>query len=121
MTVPVDSKVVYARELMDRKGVNALPVVEIADKVSIKGIVTSADLRNVSDENTLVGSVMNRRVICVSASQTAKSAAHRMIHEGVHHLLVMENDQPAGMLSSIDFVRMLTREKERFQSKVMFI
>ncbi len=121
VTIPVDSKVAYARELMNRKGVNALPVVDIADEVTIKGIVTSADLRNVSDDNTLIGDIMNHNIQSVSKNHAALAAAHRMIHEGVHHLLVVENNKPVGMLSSIDFVRMLTREKERFHSRVMFV
>jgi len=121
VTIPVDSDILYARELMERKGINALAVVEIAEEVTVLGMITSTDLRKVSDEQAMVADHMSRNIEKVSKRQTALSAAHRMLNEGVHHLVVVDEEKPIGMLSSIDFVRMLTKEKGYFRSRVMFV
>ena len=121
VTIPVDSDILYARELMERKGINALAVVEIAEEVTVLGMITSTDLRKVSDEQAMVADHMSRNIEKVSKRQTALSAAHRMLNEGVHHLVVVDEEKPIGMLSSIDFVRMLTNEKGYFRSRVMFV
>ncbi len=121
VTIPVESKVTYAIELMDRKNINSLAVVDYHEGVKVVGIITSTDLRKISDESALVKDHMNTMIEKVNKQQTAISAAHRMLNEGVHHLVVVDQGKPIGMLSSIDFVRMLTKEKERFSSSVMFI
>jgi CBS domain-containing protein len=121
ITIPVESKVSYARELMERKKINALAVVDISDTVEVVGIITSTDLRRVPDDSAVVKDHMNTMIEKVPKRQTAIAAAHRMINERVHHLVVVDEGKPIGMLSSIDFVRMLTKEKERFRSSVMFI
>lgn len=121
VTIPVDSNILYARELMERKGINALAVVEIAEEVTVVGMITSTDLRKISNEQAMVADHMSRNIEKVSKRQTALSAAHRMLNEGVHHLIVVDEEKPIGMLSSIDFVRMLTKEKEYFRSRVMFV
>lgn len=122
VTIPVNSKVRYARELMDRKSVNALPVVNILEEeLEVVGIITSTDLRNVSDENDPIDRFMTKNFQSVKNNQSALSAAHRMLHTGVHHLLVFDGNKAVGMLSSIDFVRMLISEKERLSSRIMFV
>lgn len=121
VTVPIDSKVAHASELMDRKAINALAVVEIGEKVIVKGIITSTDIRRAPNAHDLVRDHMSCIVEKVSKQQTALSAARRMLNEGVHHLLVTDEGKPIGMLSSIDFVRMLTKENDFFRSRILFV
>jgi CBS domain-containing protein len=121
VTIPLESNISYARELMDRKKISALAVVDISNTVEVVGIITSTDVRKISDESALVKDYMNTMIEKVPKRQTAIAAAHRMINEKVHHLIVVDEGKPIGMLSSIDFVRMLTKEKEWFRSSVMFI
>lgn len=121
VTIPLESKLSYARELMDRKKVNALAVVDIGDTVEVIGIITSTDMRKATDGSAMVKDHMNTMIEKVSKRQTAISAAHRMLNEKVHHLVVVDEGKPIGMLSSIDFVRMLVKESEQFRSSVLFI
>lgn len=122
VTVVADSDVKYARELMERKEVNAIPVVEFDEdkKITIRGIITSTDLRGVMDEETPVDFFMTTKVHVVSKNASAQAAAKMMLRHHVHHLVVMEDGRIVGMLSSMDFVKMVAEQKAANLSRVMF-
>ncbi len=110
VTVTEQSDIKFVRELMERKQVSAILVVRPTDdKIELKGIVTSSDLRGVKDEMAEVEVFMSRVVECISKTTTAKEAAQRMEEKGMHHLVVMENDKIVGMLSSMDFVKLVVQ------------
>ncbi len=117
MSVPVfttvaDATAGYVRELMERKGVHAIPIVKVEEagareRIQIDGIITATDLRSVADEKTVVSELMTDKVHVVSKNASAQSAAGMMIRHQVHHLVVMDDGRIIGMLSALDFVRLV--------------
>jgi CBS domain-containing protein len=108
VTTVLNSEAGYVRELMERKDVNAIPVVALnGAKAHLKGIVTSTDLRGLEDESTLVEDIMTSNVLAIDKNADAKAAAALMLKHSVHHLVVMEEEEIVGMLSSLDFVKLV--------------
>lgn len=101
----VESDAAYARELMERKGVSCIPVVGLDGEV--RGIVTTDDIMGLPDESIGLGEVMARPVYSVSPATSLQDAAREMLLRNVHHLVVLDKGRLVGMLSSLDFVRVL--------------
>lgn len=121
VTTTKDSNVAYVRELMERKNVNAIPVVELGEKMKILGIVTRTDICGVVDEEMPVTELMSTELHVVSRTTSAQAAANKMLHNGVHHLIVKEDDRLVGMVSSMDFVRLIAEQHVRSFSGVVFV
>ncbi len=103
------------RALMKDKGIHAIPIISYAnDKlkvdITIEGIVTATDLSKDVHEDAKVKDVMtssNVRVIHVDSS--AQSAAKMMLRHKVHHIVVMDEGEIKGMISSLDFVKLVAK------------
>ena len=109
-TCTVDANVGKVRDLMKLKGFSALPVVKLeGDEISIQGIVTYRDIAGVYDDNVNVKQVMTQRVRVVPPQTTATRAAKLMVEKGIHHLVVMEGTRIVGLLSSADFVKLVSK------------
>lgn len=100
------------RDLMLQKGCHAIPLVEIGEnkEVTIKGIVTSDDLLGVYDDTVDIQQVMTSKVHVVSQNSNAQSAAKMMLRHNCHHLLVMEEGEIVGIISSIDFTHLVAEK-----------
>ena len=108
MSVPVtitnrNNKVTYLKDLLSRKNINALPVLE--EDGTITGIVSSSDVAKCHDENELVQNIMSNRVHIVVKNNRVKDAAAIMVKNNVHHLVVMEDGKVVGMVSSMDIIK----------------
>jgi CBS domain-containing protein len=110
VTTTLGSTTGYVRELMERKQVSAIPIVELqGEKISLKGIVTNSDLRGIKDESTDVEFIMTRRIETVSKSTSIREAARKMVDKEMHHLVVMEQGKLVGIISSMDFVKVVAQ------------
>ncbi|MCB0685300.1 MAG: CBS domain-containing protein [Saprospiraceae bacterium] len=113
MKSPVSTCILQAdvgkvRDLMRQKGFSAVPIVEIkGEQILIRGIVTNTDLMGAFDDNVPIEQVMSYGVYVIDPEATAQEAAKLMIHHKIHHLLVIEETRIVGMLSSMDFVRLI--------------
>lgn len=114
MTSPVASyalptDVGTIRDLMLQKECHAIPLVEIGEnkEIILKGIVTSDDLLGVYDDTVDIKQVMTQKVHVISPNSNAQSAAKMMLRHNCHHLLVMDEGEIAGIISSIDFARLV--------------
>lgn len=107
-TCILQSDVGKVRDLMRQKGFSAVPIVEIkGEQILIRGIVTNTDLMGAFDDNVPIEQVMSYGVYVIDPEATAQEAAKLMIHHKIHHLLVIEETRIVGMLSSMDFVRLI--------------
>lgn len=97
------------RELMQRKGIHCVPIVyQVDDGVEIRGIISTSDLCCQMDDNVpLEEAVRFTRVFVVSPKASAKSAAEMMLKHHVHHIVVMDDGKLVGMISSLDFVKLV--------------
>ena len=109
VTTVEDATVAYVRELMERKQVSAIPIVQILNEVvRVRGIITNSDIRGISDETLPVTDFMTKPVLTVTEGTTIKTAGELMLKNNCHHLLVMDKNKITGIISSMDFVKLAT-------------
>ncbi len=99
------------RNMMKRNGIHAIPITDqMPDgEWHIQGIVTATDLCRKVDETLPISEVMTDcRVHVISGNMGAQAAAKTMLKNNLHHLVVMENGKMIGMVSSLDFVKLVS-------------
>ncbi len=103
------NKVGEIRNIMHTENIHAVPIVHNDDGVvGFHGIVTSTDLCCKIDDNLSVEEAFKlSKVYVLPTNASAKSAAEMMLKHHVHHLVVMENGKIVGMVSSLDFVKLI--------------
>lgn len=112
VTAVGDKKISEIRILMKDNGIHAVPIIEYSrqlptNKVNIIGIITVSDLCQNLDNNALCESIMTPVVHVVHKNSSAQAAAKMMIKHSVHHIVVMEDGEIVGIISSADFVRLV--------------
>ena len=101
-------KVSHLKDMFSRKKTSAVPVID--DDGTISGIVTSADLVAIHNESLFVKDILSPKVhICIKNNRV-KDAAKTMLKHGIHHLVVMEDGDVVGMLSSMDIIKVYAEE-----------
>lgn len=122
VTTTVDSNVAYVRELMERKDVGAIPVVEQAEgHIKLRGIITRYDLCGILNESTPVTEIMSDQVQEIHPDSSAFRAANLMTDHGIHHLVVKDHDRIVGIISTMDFVRLVSEKKNNRLASVVFV
>jgi predicted transcriptional regulator len=96
-------KVEYLKDLFSRKNINAVPVLESDGKII--GIVSSNDVAKCQDNNLLVEEIMTSYIHIVKKNNRVSDAAAIMVKHKIHHLVVMDEGQVVGMLSSFDILK----------------
>lgn len=110
VTTTKDASIDYVQELMERKKIQAVPIVKDTNNLEIIGIITSSDIRGISDGSANVATYMSTYVHRVKIESDPEIAARIMLENEVHHLLVEKENQVIGMLSSLDFVRLVAEK-----------
>lgn len=114
-SVSPDTIVYDAIKLMGEAGIGALLVME-DDKLA--GIFSERDytrkivLMNRLSKDTKVSEIMTSKVLYMTPDQTADDCMAVMSTHHIRHLPVVENDKPIGMLSVMDVMRNVLKEKE---------
>ncbi|PWL33095.1 MAG: hypothetical protein DCO96_01715 [Fluviicola sp. XM-24bin1] len=93
----------HLKEMLTRKGLSAVPVLE--EDGTITGIVTSSDLVQATNDDAVVQDIMSDRVHIAMKNNRLKDAAGMMVKNKVHHLVVMEEGNVVGMISSMDIMK----------------
>jgi CBS domain-containing protein len=109
VTVGPEHTLRSAAKVMAERGVGCAVVIE-SEKVS--GIVTERDiLRSIADggdvEAIQVGQIMTKDVVSGAPGWDVLQAVDAMIKGGFRHLLVMEMDDPVGILSLRDLMNVM--------------
>ena len=105
-----NADVADVRDLMKLKNYSAIPIVTIEEEnVQVEGIVTYHDLAGVYDDTVNVRQIMSKGVSTISSIASAREAASVMVDQGIHHLVVVEGGEMIGMVSSLDFVRLVAQ------------
>ena len=97
------------RELMQRNEIHCIPIIyQVDNGVEIRGIISTSDLCSQMDDNVpLEEAVRFSRVFVVSPKASAKSTADMMLKHHVHHIVVMDDGKLVGMVSALDFVKLV--------------
>ncbi len=104
------------RTLMQEEGIHAIPIISYANdpikvETKIKGIITATDISaEVSDDATVEAVMTSTTVHVVHANSSAQAAAKMMLKHKVHHILVMDEGKITGMISSLDFVKLVAED-----------
>jgi CBS domain-containing protein len=106
VTVTPSSTLRRAAKVMTDRGVGCAVVVE---NEKVAGIVTERDiLRAIAEDGNMdevdVGTVMTRDVVSGSPGWELLKAVRTMTEGGFRHLLVMEMDDPVGIVSLRDLM-----------------
>jgi len=101
IAVRPDERIGRARELFLGLGINALPIL---DEGEVRGIVTSRDLVEEWPDGEPIRTAMSSAVRTIDAGASVGEAASVMLEEHVHHLVVFDGDQLAGIVSSFDLL-----------------
>ena len=101
-------KVSHLKDMFTRKKINAVPVIE--ENGTIAGIITSSDMVAIHNESLLVGDILSPKVHICLKNNRIKDAAKTMLKHGIHHLVVMEDGDVVGMISSLDILKVYSAE-----------
>ncbi|MEL7158592.1 MAG: CBS domain-containing protein [Actinomycetota bacterium] len=93
-----------ARNTLLTLGVHALPVMEGND---VLGIITSADLVDDWPPDEPVSSFMTPVPTLINVEASIAEAAELMVAHRIHHLMVTDEIEVIGILSSLDLVQAL--------------
>ncbi len=112
ITAVGDRKVKEIRDLMKRKGIHAIPIIKYSKKlpqaeITIRGIVTVTDLSEKVSDKLSVKEIMTPNVHILHKDTSVQSAAKMMLKHRVHHIVVMDDGEIVGMISSLDFVKLV--------------
>lgn len=117
VSVTPDEPVLLASRLLSRHNIGSLPVCSLDGK--LRGMVTDRDitLRCVAAESdpqtTRVREIMTRGVVSVTPDDDIREAAHKMAHEQVRRLPVVDSGgSVVGMLSLGDMAKSRAMEME---------
>jgi len=97
----------HVSDLIERKNINAIPVLSMEGE--IEGIITASDIAQESDHTKTVSDVMTKKSYVISKTSGVQDAAKMMEKHNVHHLVVMEEGQVIGILSAMDFVKLIAK------------
>jgi CBS domain-containing protein len=106
VTVTADTPVEDAAEILLTENIGSVVVTD--EDGLLRGILTSTDFVQIVAEkkpkdNTAVQEYMTTEVVTVSAQDSIRDAADRLITYDIHHLPVVDNeDHVIGMLSTTD-------------------
>jgi CBS domain-containing protein len=118
MSAPVttameEDDVLEIRILMKEKGIHAIPIVSCSNdtlkvEMTIQGIITATDINKKVSEDTTVADIMtSSNIHIVHQDSSAKAAAKMMLRHKVHHIIVMHEGEIKGMISSLDFAKLV--------------
>ena len=112
-TVDMDDTVAEVESLFARQGLSWAPVLE--SKRAIVGAISAADLLqfHAQGQDPTAVRVWQRcsyKPIIVSPDTPVSEVARLMIESKIHHVVVIDSDGIAGVVSSLDFVRTFLRD-----------
>jgi CBS domain-containing protein len=112
-TATGENSVQEIRTFMKEKGIHAIPIVSYSKdttevKMIIRGIITATDINKEVHNNATVENVMtSSSVHVVHINSSAQAAAKMMLRHKVHHIVAMHEGKIEGMISSLDFVKLV--------------
>jgi CBS domain-containing protein len=114
-SVAPQSTVYAALELMAEKNIGSVVVLE---KETVVGVFTERDyarkvtLQGRTSKTTTIGELMTTDVLYVKLDETMENCMAIMTDKRLRHLLVMENNKLAGVVSIGDIVKAVISDRE---------
>lgn len=96
-------KLAHIKDLFTRHKIGSVPV--LRDNGELLGIITSADVSAIHNEDLLVRNIMTHRTKVCAMNARVIDLARTMVNEQIHHIVVMEDGAVKGMISSLDVIK----------------
>ena len=113
LTAKPDETIGMVRKRILKKNVHCLPVIDVEEHPV--GIITSSDVMESVDDETLVSDVMTEKVYSVPRYDDVHVAARIMRNHKIHHVVVTHEQKVSGIISSFDLLELV--EEHRFMMK----
>ena len=113
MTTTPHQTFIHVKKVLRDHHASCMPVVD-ADGIPI-GMVTASDLLKDHADNVPVSEFMSSNVLTVPKYGDVSLAARVMRNHKIHHVVVTEQNEVVGMVSSFDLLRLV--EDHRFVMK----
>ena len=98
-------KVSYLKDQFKRKNINAVPVIDSNGDIS--GIVSSSNLVGNHNNMLTVKEIMSTHVHVCAINSRVKDTLQTMLKYKIHHVIVMNDGDVVGMISSMDILKAL--------------
>jgi CBS domain-containing protein len=102
VVIDSDMTLKEAAKVMSKNGIGCLTFLK---KGKIKGIITERDiLKNLSDLNNNVSSVMTKKVVVAEVSADLEKVISIMTRNKIKKILIVENGDLVGIVTSTDII-----------------
>jgi CBS domain-containing protein len=110
VTVDMDDSAAQVEAIMREHDVSAVPVIDRTTGL-VTGIISAADLARPAGL-LHAWEICSYKPVEVGPDTPMAEVARRMLARGIHHVVVTEDRQVVGMVSSLDFVKRFLRESQ---------
>ena len=115
ITIHREKSVCETEVILCSNKISGAPVVD--DEGSVVGMVSLTDLNGfeTTDDDHFyakVWEVASPRAISIHPSATVTEAANKMLEARIHRLLVIDDEEIAGVISAFDFIRLWANEND---------
>jgi CBS domain-containing protein len=114
ITIPPETSVLKALQMMADHNVGALPVVKTEHLVGIfseRDYARKVVLLGKNSTQTSVSEIMSEKVYTVDPDSTVEDCMHMMSDKRIRHLPVLEGSKLVGILSIGDLVKTIIQEQ----------
>lgn len=116
MVITTDTSLLDIHRMFVQEEIHGAPVVD--DDGTVRGVITSLDLLkpgadDVDSERLTAADVMTREVVSVPPNMPVEEVAATMRHQHVHRVLVIDDGELLGVLTTFDLLRALVRDKRK--------
>ena len=101
-------KITYLKDMFSRKKINAVPVIDSNEDIS--GIISSSNLVANHDEALTAKDIMSKKVHVCAKNSRVQDALQTMLKHKIHHILVMDDGDVVGIISSMDILKALAEK-----------
>lgn len=116
ITINLDTSPLEAFEKMYKEGVRRLFVMDggkptgVVSYLDLVGILGSLKPSIKKTNNLKISEIMTEDIITTDASDKIEDAANMMLRADVSGLLVLENEEPVGVITKTDICRLVAAE-----------
>lgn len=116
LAISADTSLLDIHRMFVQEEIHGAPVVD--DDGTVCGVITSLDLLkpgadDVDSDRLTAADIMTREVVAVSPNMPIAEVAETMRHQHVHRVLVIENRELLGVLTTFDLLRAFVRDKQK--------
>lgn len=116
--VKAGMNIISVAKFMGLHNIGAVPVLEQAEKLTLKGIFSERDLmrrciaKDMDLEKTLIDEVMTKKVIVIESHDSPEYCLQIMKQENIRHIPVIDGQDLRGIVSMRDLMLYDLTEKE---------